>query len=531
VVMERTPLFLLSEKTKKFLIDFTASHAAFANLKDNNDQIVNSAFIYEKVRVALEYQEEHLVFKNAIARILRRQYTLAPNISAEHLLDDFISEMSWANYINPELLSKEYLARMKSTVERYLVLLKQGKSGHFQRAELQKMVIDWLACELDEILRPTAEVNVLLDYTYSILKKNLDIEGARINEGDNEIQLKMAIYMQVFKPDLPLVQYWLIRTIYPEWQKMTPDEIKKIGWSFDPFYNKIDRELNHPMRKRYVTYIKRNIAPFILLKDVLSEGALNLDQIREKPFILRNLVMEEYTKVINIGRRKVWTATIRALIFILFTKISLAFILEIPFDKFSTGKINLLSLIINISMPPLLMLIAGTFVKSPPKRNYQVITEAFSNIAMNDRIDDKKFSLANTKKSPSFAIFNIVYSAITIAILAGVIWLLIYLKFNIISILLFFLFVSIVSFFAFRIRNIALELAMRRAKDDAITSAMELIFLPFIRIGKYMSDRFAAFNPLILALDFLIEAPLKTVIKIFNSWLKFINSKKEDLEF
>ena len=309
------------------------------------------------------------------------------------------------------------------------------------------------------------------------------------------------------------------------------EEIKKIGWSFDPFYNKIDRALNHPMRKRYSTYIKRNIAPFILLKNVLSKPTFDQDQITEKPFILRNLVMEQYTEVINIGRRKVWTATIRALIFILLTKISLAFILEIPFDKYTTGKIDLPSLLINISLPPFLMFIAGTFIKTPPKRNYQVINEAFSNIAMNDRIDDKNFSLANTKKPASFVIFNVVYSAITLGILAGVIWLLIYLRFNIISITLFFFFVSVVSFFAFRIRNIALELAMRRAKDDALTSAMELIFLPFIRIGKYISDRFTAFNPLILALDFLIEAPLKTVIKIFNSWLKFINSKKEDLEF
>ena len=529
--MDTTSSFSLSDKTNQLIADFTANHAAFANLKDNNNQIVNSAFIYEKVRVALEYQEEHLVFKNAIARILRRQYTLSSNISAETLLDDFINEMSWANYINPELLSKEYLAQIKATIERYLVLLKYAKSGHFQKVELQKMVIDWLACEIDEILRPTSEVNVFLDYAYSILKKNLEIEGARVSEEENEIQLKIAIYLQVFRPDLPLIQYWLINTFHSDWQKMTPEEIKKISWSFDPFYNKIDRALNHPMRKRYAAYIKRNIAPFILLKDVLSKSSLNLEQIREKPFILRNLIMEQYTEVINIGRHKVWTATIRALIFILCTKISLAFILEIPFDKLTAGKVDLPSLIINISLPPLLMLVAGTFVKSPPKGNYQVINEAFSNIAMNDRIDDKKFSLAVTKKPTSLVIFDAVYSILTFVILIGVIWLLIYLKFNIVSIALFFLFVSIVSFFAFRIRNIALELAMRRAKDDAVTSTMELIFLPFIRIGKYISDRFAAFNPLILALDFLIEAPLKTVIKIFNLWLKFINSKKEDLEF
>jgi len=32
-------------------------------------------------------------------------------------------------------------------------------------------------------------------------------------------------------------------------------------------------------------------------------------------------------------------------------------------------------------------------------------------------------------------------------------------------------------------------------------------------------------------LDLLIEAPLKTIIKVVNSWLRFINAKKEELEF
>ncbi|MDO8444051.1 MAG: hypothetical protein Q7S80_00925 [bacterium] len=71
---------------------------------------------------------------------------------------------------------------------------------------------------------------------------------------------------------------------------------------------------------------------------------------------------------------------------------------------------------------------------------------------------------------------------------------------------------------------------MKRSRDDALTSTLEFIFLPFIRIGRYLSDRIAAFNPFILALDFLIEAPLKSIIKITNLWFKFINTKKEDLE-
>jgi ABC-type multidrug transport system fused ATPase/permease subunit len=179
----------------------------------------------------------------------------------------------------------------------------------------------------------------------------------------------------------------------------------------------------------------------------------------------------------------------------------------------------------------MLMLISGTFVKSPPQNNIKMVGSAVKNIIENRRLDDKQITLLRIKKPASYLVFNIFYTLFSAAILTGVIWLLLFLKFNFVSIGLFFFFVSVVSFFSFRIRNIALELAMKRSKDDALTSVLELFFLPFIRIGRAISDRFTAFNPTILILDLLIEAPLKTIIKVVNSWLRFINAKKEELEF
>jgi len=243
------------------------------------------------------------------------------------------------------------------------------------------------------------------------------------------------------------------------------------------------------------------------------------------------MVMEEYKDKVAEVRKKVWRGTFRALIFILLTKISLAFIIEIPFDRLLTGVVELKSLLINIILPPTLMFIAGTFVKAPPAKNYQFISQTFSSIAYNNKADERKYDLIPKRNESTELIFNTAYLIFSLSILAGVVYLLIVLKFNLVSVLLFFFFVSIVSFFSFRIRSLALELAMKRSRDDAITTVMELLLLPFIRIGKFFSDKFASFNPFILALDFLIEAPLKTVIKILNSWFRFINAKKEELEY
>lgn len=499
--------------------------------KSDNDKTNTTALLYEKIRVAVEYQEEHLIFKNAVSRIVRRKYAYSPSITSEELTNDLVSELSWANYINPETIEKETISAIKRKIDLFLVFLKNGRSGRFKKHELVKMIIDLLACEINEMFRPSKENDLILDFVYASILPNLEMGDAKIDATDNEIQLKLAIFNLMLKPDFSLVQHWVFKKVYADIFVSTPEEIKKIARSFDPYYNKVDRILNHPLRKNYISYVKRYIAPFVLLRSVLMSQRIDLEHLLEKPALLQDMIMNEYDRLVEIARQKVWRGTFRSLIFILLTKITLAFVVEVPFDHFFAGAVDYTSLIINVSLPPVLMLISGTFVKSPPMNNIKMVGNSVKNIIENRQIDDKQVTLLRNKKPASYMFFNIFYTLFSVAILTGVIWLLLILNFNIVSIGLFFFFVSVVSFFSFRIRNIALELAMKRSKDDALTSVLELFFLPFIRIGRAISDRFNAFNPAILALDLLIEAPLKTIIKIVNSWLRFINAKKEELEF
>lgn len=528
--MDENKIIALAPELEQLIKNFLDSQGSTANLQRDNDRVIGSAFVYEKIRSSLEYQEDHLIFKNAIARILRRKYTLNLNPNSPDLTTDLINELSWANYINPDGITKDQTDAIIKIIDRYLIFLKHVRSGHITKNNLQKMIIGWMACEIDELFHPTKDRDLYLEYVASVLSSNLLLSKEKELDEEGIIQLKIAIYTLVFKPDFYLLQYWLIVRIYPDWTTMMPAELIKIARSFDPYYNKVSNALNFPDRKKYFQFVKMNVAPFILLYRILLTEKIDLAKIKEKPQLLQTRIMETYKQAVSEARKKVWRGTYRALIFILVTKISLAFIIEIPFDRMTTGSVNLLTLLINIILPPSLMLVAGTFVKSPAQKNYGTVSEATANLISNNQISEKKFSLAKRKNTSTNNIFNFIYLLFTLAILTGTIWLLISAGFNFISITLFFLFVSAVSFFSFRIRNIALELAMKRTRDDALTSTLEFIFLPFIRMGRYLSDRIAAFNPFILALDFLIEAPLKSIIKITNLWFKFINAKKEDLE-
>ena len=71
---------------------------------------------------------------------------------------------------------------------------------------------------------------------------------------------------------------------------------------------------------------------------------------------------------------------------------------------------------------------------------------------------------------------------------------------------------------------------MQVFRENMIVSVIEFVFLPFILIGKFLSAVITKSNPFTITLDFLIEAPLKTIIKISNSWFRFIKQKKDDID-
>ena len=513
---------------KNFLAAFTALSSKDKNLNHGNDKVMSSALWYEKFRRALEYQEDHLIFKNAVTRIARRYYALSFSIGTEALFDGLMSELAWADYVNLDGLTDEEVAKIKSILERYLFLIRHAKTKSLD-SELQKTIFSWMASEIDELLFCRKRQELLIDFAYHCLKDNIKFISGHINHKEVEIQLKLAIFSLVYKPDYSYAQFWLIKKIFPEFENFNQEKAREIGLHYDNILLQIEKVFKNPHAKDYMSYAKRHIAPFILISN-LPHYQKNLTSLEHDPEKLKNWLMDIYDNLLFQTKEKVWRGTIRALIFIFFTKISLAFLIEMPFDQLLKGSISYIPLVINICLPPVLMFFAGISMKVPPPKNRLIVTKAISNLLIYEKIDEKPFYVGFRKRSVLDIIFNILYFIFNLAIVFGVIVLLRKIDFNFVSIALFFFFVSAVSFFSFRIRNIALELLMQTNRDNFFVSIIEFVFLPFILIGKYLSAVITKSNPFTITLDFLIEAPLKTILKIANSWMRFIRQKKDDLD-
>ena len=67
-------------------------------------------------------------------------------------------------------------------------------------------------------------------------------------------------------------------------------------------------------------------------------------------------------------------------------------------------------------------------------------------------------------------------------------------------------------------------------KEGVVPFLGDLLFLPFVRVGKWLSGKFKRYNILILLLNLFFEAPLQTIFQFIDNWHGYMREKKEDME-
>ncbi len=102
------------------------------------------------------------------------------------------------------------------------------------------------------------------------------------------------------------------------------------------------------------------------------------------------------------------------------------------------------------------------------------------------------------------------------------------LHFNIVSIILFLFFLTFVSYFGFRIRHNANVWKVYVEKEGLLALIGNLLAMPIVRTGRWLSTRFASMNIFVFLLDFILETPFKFVLGTFDSFITFLKEKGED---
>ncbi len=487
------------------------------------------ARIYEKARNAVEFRAEHLVRRASIERILKRRIMLGggDNDMAENL----VVELLWARYIDSALIDNGKIAEIDAIIKRYLLLKRDsfrsaGKNGGVE----WETIMGLLSSEIEDALVSGKKREALNNFVYQALRPKVHIADG--DERYVNMQTYIAVERAFAQSDDALVTYELMKMIQPSWFGLAAD---KAATEFPLLLQNIrlvKTSLRDPAGESLTRYIRRNTPPFLLLRDFLLEhGDKALSLIENKEQFETSLTEIAKKRYQEIGA-KVRRAVVRSIIYIFLTKMVFAFALEAPFDLFISKKLEYVALAINALFPPILLFLVAGFQSIPGEDNTKRLVSRINTIIYHFdslKTESDIFTPKVAVRRPLLtAVFTVFYLATYLLVFGFIAWGLNKLHFNIASQIIFVFFVTLVSFFAYRIRVSAKEYEMTN-RDGFFGPLVDFFFLPILRVGHWLSGEIAKINIFIFLFDFILEAPLKVIFEVAEEWIRFIRTKKEEI--
>lgn len=485
------------------------------------------AVLYEKARNAVEFRAEHLIRRAAIERILKRRILL--NGGSTTIAESLMVELLWARYIDSSLVSDKSIAKIQEIIERYLSLRGTVFGGATKVQSISwDTVLGVASSEIEETIVSARKREALINFLYQAVRPKIQIPGKPAEFAN--MQTYIAVERSYAASDDALILYHLIRITQPRWHELkNPSQAD--AHSFFGTLSLAQVGLRDPMSESITRYVKRSVPPFLLLRDVFLEQPDIRTLIDESSKFEQKLAETAAKRYHEIGA-KVRRAVVRSIIYIFLTKMIFALALEAPVDIFITKRIAYLPLAVNTLFPPILMFLVAGFFSVPGPENTRLLIDRAKKIvyAFDDYIaGNDPYILKTAVRRPILtAVFSLSYLGTFLLTFGAISYFLTQLHFNIASQAIFVFFVTLVSFFAYRIRQSAKEYEVE-SRQGVLEPIVDFFFLPVLRAGHILSREVAKLNVFIFLFDFILEAPLKVIFDVVEEWIRFIRIKKEEI--
>lgn len=485
------------------------------------DTADNAYWAYEQLRNAVEYQEQHLLMRSSIGRFLTRWFSLPEK---QQIGYELIRELTKARYLTNNTVSETTLAEIERKLQAYLQLFDLAKQHHGKKQEqrLQKWIINIASADMQHTLLPNPVQDAVINFTYHSFQEHL--VPPQTLSGDKATILYAAVHKALLKSDEPTIGFYMFYNQFGQWSH-DQASLQATATYFKDFIGTIEKNVKSKQAPPINRMVRANIAPYVILYQTLLDSPQPQELVLH-PEKLASRATEMCDIQFKKARKRLKTSVLRAIIFLFITKLAAGLAIEVPYEQFVYGSVHAVPLAINLLFPPLYMLLIGLTIKSPNARNTDKIVHDLRAVLYGQgKVAYEVRSVATTKNSTSF---NLVYIICTLAVVTGVVALLRLLEFSIVSGIIFFVFLSTVSFFGYRISQSMRELIVVE-KRTGLGVLWGVIMTPFIRFGQWLSDRYSKVNIFMLILDFIIEAPFKTLLRLYEQWTAFLREKQDDV--
>lgn len=526
----------LSPVTLALIDALTSTHHKKSIIEGDHYQVSQAVsffgFAYEKMRNAIEFNEEHLIRRLAINRILRRR--LAINPDGSHEGENFMKELLWGRYLPENGVSIHDVEAIQKIITQYILFFKYVRATHHVKNidNLGEIVMNLMSCEIEETVgkEQSEEQSALIYYFFQILKNKVAIEA--VDDTKKDMYFYAAVEQGYAKNDKPFILYHLFVLKYGTLAGKTDSQIQTLASEFSSFMTEASEIIRNTYTDMLVKFVKKQVPPFKILHDIIRKHQGGVKDILSNSEKLRKEVELICQEKYKQASQKLRNAAVRSITYIFLTKMVFVLLIEIPLSKLLFDDMEISSVAINTLLPPMLMGVIVSVITPPSGKNTERIYGRIIDIVDADEsFENQKTVIAkktNERRPGLIFAFTLLYLLSFSLVFGGIYFLLDVLGFNIISKAIFIFFISVVTFFAYRIRQTAKEYVLE-SNTNIVISFVTFIFLPILYLGKLFSEQVAKINIFIIFFDYLIEAPFKFIIEIVEEWTKFLRDRKDEL--
>ena len=517
-------------KSASLLIDvFEDTHESHDEEKTItvNPVVSEVASWYERLRNVMDYRADEVILRAAIERILKRRILILGG-SGEKTAEPLVRELIWARYFPDSTIPEAIIKQVASSIDLHLRLRDDILRIHsLSERTVDEWIYNLMSSDIEQILNPNSEEDTVRNFMFQKLLESVVIEDD--SQETRDAQVFIAICKSFAKDDTAFLQSHLFRQFFGE---LTEKNVASVAVGFVSYYDEVRRQLTHPLKDRIYTYKKNQTPPFFILKDILHAYRSNVRKLAAAPRDLTHAVFEACERRYSGVGSKVRRAIVRSVLFILLTKALFALTIEGAYETLIYGGVSWPSMALNISIPPLLMVLVGLFIRTPNRDNSERILARIESVLFDEKaklLVPLTLTVAPGKAKPFLTtIFTILWILAFILSFGAVYYFLTFLNFNIVNKGIFIFFLTIVSFLAYRISQMAGEYHFE-TKEGLMGPIVDFLFMPIIRVGRQLTEGIAQLNLLLFILDFIIETPFKGMFAFFEQWFLFLHTKREEL--
>lgn len=492
------------------------------------------AAFYEHIRTVVDWQEEHLMRRSAIIRKLKRRFLdIETGVDAESLIMELIRGGHFAN----DFIEESKIFEVQKIINKYITILKNIPPS--QKDKTGVVFLNWIievcACEIEEKIDPDIRRSALVDYMFKTIKERIKIsekifQSGILNQEDKESQIYIATQQSLFKYDKPMIAYNLIKFKYPQWLNASDDLILKISQNIYKIYKKIEEDINHPLSKKFYAICEKYDTPYLLIGDILNSGEISeIEKQITIPETLEGMIRSVYKKRLTTLKSRLNRAAIYSTISIFITKIFTLLLLEIILSKLH-GNLNYYQLSADVLIPTILMFLLVSTTKPPSLKNINiVIMEVMKIIFQKDKIDTYEIRYPKQRGVIGKSVVSTLYILGAIISYGLIYFAFSYFNFSLTSIIINMIFISLIMFAGSAIRKRSTELSVEDEKEGFFGFIADILLLPIMGIGKWLSLKWKKYNAFTAFFNAMIDLPFSVFVEFIERWRYFIKEKKEDI--